>query len=391
MARPDPPATPALAVYVHVPWCRRVCPYCDFAVKAARTPPEADDLAAFRAEAAAWADDPAWSGRRATTLYLGGGTPSLYAPATVAGIVDAVRGAFALDAAAEVTLEANPGTVDASTLRGYRTAGVTRLSLGAQSMQAPVLRTLLRDHGPDDVPHAVAAARAAGIANLSLDLIFGVPGQTMAMLEADLVGLLALEPQHVSAYALTYEEGTPFHRWRASGRLRALDEDDEAAMADLVAERLETAGLGRYEISSWARPGFESRHNTAYWDGSDYLGLGPAAHSFRGAPLPGRRWANLRDPKAWRTAVAARGTAVGEEDALTVERARADFAWTGLRRVRDGVDLAAFRARFGVGLEEALPHAAALERDGLVERRGERLRLSARGLRLADAVAAALL
>jgi len=385
------PAADDFAVYVHIPWCRRICPYCDFPVRAARTPPEGEDLATLRQEIAAWAAAPPWRGRQARTLYLGGGTPSLYTPATVAGIVAAVRDAFALAATAEVTLEANPGTVDLERLQGYRAAGVTRLSLGAQSLDPTVLRTLFRDHQPDDVLHAVTAARAAGFTNLSLDCIYGVPGQTLAMLEADLDAMLALGPEHVSAYALSYEAGTPFARWRASGRLRPVDEDTELAMAECVAARLEAAGLVRYEISSWARPGFASRHNGAYWDGSDYLGLGPAAHSFCAMPLPGQRWVNVRDPRTWRAAVARGGVAVETEERLTVETARADFVWTGLRRVRDGVDLAAFSRRFGLPLDEALPRIARLEREGLVERDGARLRLTARGVWLADAVAAAVL
>lgn len=385
------PAADSFAVYVHVPWCRRLCPYCDFAVRPARTPPESDDLRALQTEIRLWANHPTWRGRPARSLYLGGGTPSLYAPATVAAIVAAVDTAFGLEHGAEVTLEANPGTVDVARLEGYRAAGVNRLSLGAQSLDPHVLRTLVRDHDPDDVVAAVGAARAAGFANVSLDLMFAVPGQSLALLAADVERLLALEPDHVSAYALTYEEGTAFHRWRASGRLRAVDEESEAAMAEWIADRLAAAGLCRYEISSWARPGFESRHNTAYWDGSDYLGLGPAAHSFCALPLPGRRWANLRDPLGWRAAIARGGSGVDTEEALSLETARADFVWTGLRRVRDGVDGRAFRARFGLTVDEALPAVAELERDGLLERRGERLRLSPRGRRFADAVAAALL
>src|SRR5439155_1715088 len=172
----------------------------------------------------------------------------------------------------------------------YRAAGVNRLSLGAQSFHAGHLRTLGRDHGAADVRAAAAAARATGFANLSLDLIFAVPGETLAEWEGDLEAALALGPEHVSAYTLTYEPGTPFHAWRASGRLRAVDEDGEAAMAEAALERLAAAGYARYEVSSFARPGFASRHNTSYWDGSDYLGLGPGAHSFSAEPAPGRRW-----------------------------------------------------------------------------------------------------
>jgi len=231
------------------------------------------------------------------------------------------------------------------------------------------------------------AARAAGFANLSLDLIFAVPGQTLADWEDDLGAALALAPEHVSAYALTYEPGTPFHAWRASGRLRPVDEDGEAAMAERTVERLAAAGYERYEISSFTRPGFASRHNTSYWDGSDYLGLGAGAHSFSAEPAPGRRWANERLPGRYLVAIRERGTAVATEERLSTAQARGEFCFTGLRQTV-GVDLEGFRRRFGVELDAAFPHLERLVTDGLVEASGQRLRLTARGFRFADSVAA---
>src|SRR5581483_107597 len=374
------------ALYVHVPWCRHVCPYCDFNVHAAARVPGAEFAAAVARELAAHASAPPWAGRPVATLYLGGGTPSLLAPDAVASIVDAAR-RTGLVADAEVTLEANPGTVSDASLRGYRAAGVTRLSLGAQSFDARLLRTLGRDHAAADTPAAVAAARAAGFVNVSLDLIYAVPGETVADCEADLDALLALAPPHVSAYALTWEPGTPFAAWRARGRLRAVSEDDEVEMAARIAARLDGAGLARYEISSFARPGFESRHNTRYWDGSDYLGLGPGAHSFSAEPFPGRRSANERDPARWAAAVAARGTAIAAVGVLTEAQARGEFCFAGLRRIA-GVDADAFRRRFGVALATAFPAVERLVADGLVEPAGHCLRLTPRGLLFADAVAA---
>jgi oxygen-independent coproporphyrinogen-3 oxidase len=288
-----------------------------------------------------------------------------------------------------VTLEANPGTVREETLRGFRDAGVNRLSLGAQSFDAALLRTLGRDHAPADVHEAAAASRAAGFDNLSLDLIFAVPGETLAHWAHDLEAAIALGPEHVSTYALTFEAGTPFQRWRDEGRLAAVDEDDEAAMADLACVRLAAAGYERYEISSHARPGFASRHNQRYWDGASYLGIGPGAHSFAAAPPPGRRWANERDPARYRALVSAHGTAVVSSEDLTQARAESDFVVTGLRRL-SGVDLEVFVRRFGRPLDVALPQVATLAADDLVERAGGRLRLTARGLRFADSVWMAL-
>jgi len=379
--------TASFALYVHVPWCRHVCPYCDFNVYASSAPPEAEYTTALVAELAAHAAAPPFAGRRARTVYLGGGTPSLFSPAAVGRFLEAVARGPGVEPGAEITLEANPGTVGRETLAAYRAAGVNRLSLGAQSFQPRLLATLGRDHAAHETRDAVEAARAAGLANVSLDLIYAVPGERVADCAADVECALALAPDHVSAYALTWEPGTPFHRRRAAGRLAPVDDDDEAAMAACVAERLAAAGLARYEISSWARPGRESRHNTSYWDGTDYLGLGAGAHSYAADPPPGRRWRNVRPPAAWRAAVAARGTAVAAEERLTEAQARAEFCFTGLRRTV-GIDVAAFARRFGVPVESAFPHVARLADDGLVERAGERLRLTARGLLFHDSVAA---
>jgi len=370
------------ALYVHVPWCRHVCPYCDFNVYASSAPPEGEYTAALVAELAAHTARPPFAGRSAGSVYLGGGTPSLFSGDAIATLLDAVpRGAEA-----EVTLEANPGTVSRGTLAAYRAAGVNRLSLGAQSFHPPLLATLGRDHTPNDTRRAVDTARAAGFDNVSLDLIYAVPGQTLAHCEADLAAATALAPEHVSAYALTWEPGTPFQRHRASGRLTPVGEDDEAAMAAAVAEHLRSAGLERYEISSWARPGRESRHNGSYWNGTDYLGIGAGAHSYAATPFPGRRWRNERVPAAWRAAVAASGTAIAADDVLTEAEARSEACFTGLRRIA-GIDVAAFAERFGVALEDAFPHVARLVDDGLVERAGQRVRLTARGLLFADSVA----
>jgi oxygen-independent coproporphyrinogen-3 oxidase len=379
--------TAPFALYVHVPWCRRVCPYCDFNVYASSAVPEADDVRAYRDELGAWAARAEWRGRRPETVYLGGGTPSLLSPSAIGAVLDAVR-RLGLPEDAEVTLEANPGTVTAERLAGYRAAGVTRLSLGAQSFQPELLRTLGRDHASDQTRAALESARAAGFGNVSLDLIFGVPGQSLPAWEDDLSRALSLAPEHVSAYALTWEEGTPFHAWRARGRLVPVDDDLESAMIDVAAERLGAAGFRRYEISSWAHAGFESRHNTRYWDGTDYLGIGPGAHSFCATPSP-RRWWNLRLPHRWRDAVAACGTAVDGEELLTEAEARADFVITGLRRLA-GADVAEFERRFAVALRKAFPQLPHLEHEGLLELCEARLRLTPRGLRFADTVGALL-
>jgi putative oxygen-independent coproporphyrinogen III oxidase len=374
------------ALYVHVPWCRHVCPYCNFNVYAARNPPEADYTAALVRELAGWSAAAPFAGRRIASIYVGGGTPSLFSGDAVGRVVATARERFGFDDDVEITLEANPGTVDATSLSAYRAAGVNRLSLGVQSFHARLLERLGRDHTAADTHAAVAAAREAGIQNVSLDLIFAVPGSTLADWASDLERAVALEPAHVSAYALTFEERTPFHAWRKSGRLRALDEDDEAAMGELAAERLPAAGFARYEISSWARPGRASAHNQRYWDGSPYLGIGAGAHSFHPGP-PARRWSTLRQPQAYMEAVGAGRNAVADEHELDEASARGDFVFTGIRRLA-GVDGARFARRFGLSIVAAFPHVPGLVRDGLLEWNGEALRLTPQGLRFADTVAA---
>ena len=377
----------AFALYVHVPWCRRVCPYCDFNVYADRRPPEADYSAALVRELEAWATVPPWAGGRVASVYVGGGTPSLFSADAIGRVLAAATGLFGLEPDAEVTLEANPGTVTATTLRAYRDAGVNRLSLGAQSFAPRLLERLGRDHTPDEAEAAVATAREVGLENVSLDLIFAVPGSTFADWTHDLERAISLQPDHVSAYALTFEEGTPYHSWRRSGRLAAVDEDDEATMAEHTATRLAIAGYERYEISSWARPGHASSHNQRYWDGSHYLGIGAGAHSFDAGPAGAKRWSNLRHPSAYMKAVAAGESPVAETRPLELEEARSDFVFTGLRRLV-GVDDTRFAERFGLGLGDAFPQVPQLVRDGLLEWRGRNLRLSPHGLRFADTVAA---
>ena len=224
---------------------------------------------------------------------------------------------------------------------------------------------------------------------MSLDLIYAVPGTTIETWESDLAAAVALAPEHVSAYALTWEDATPYHAWRARGRLRPLADDTEAAMAETTVAHLEAAGFRRYEISSFARPGRESRHNVGYWDGSDYLGVGPGAHSFSATPAPGRRWSNERLPARWLADVAARGVAIATEERLTGAQARAEFVFTGLRRLA-GVDAVAFERRFGTSLHAAFPQLVRLADDGLVEDAAGRVRLTARGLAFADSVGAEL-
>ncbi len=381
------PARRCFALYLHVPYCRSKCPYCDFNSYAATSWPEERYAQALVEELRCRSAEAPWRGALVDTIFFGGGTPSLFRPSTIGGILDAVARLFPLATPVEVTLEANPGTVTQPHLAGLRSAGVDRLSLGIQSFQPQVLDTLGRIHGVEEARDAITAARSAGFENLSLDLIFGVPGQTRAAWAADVAELLRHAPEHVSAYGLTYEPGTPFHARRARGALTAAGEDDELWMYQHARQELAAASYAQYEISSFARPGRAARHNRHYWRGSDYLGLGAGAHSYASTPGWGRRWANEREPERYMQAVA-RGDAVATREDLSPETAAAEFVFLGLRET-SGIDPERFRARFGCALEELHPEVTVFRDQGFLEESDGRLALSERGLPVADTLFAA--
>ncbi|MBX3028228.1 radical SAM family heme chaperone HemW [bacterium] len=380
----------AFGLYLHIPYCDSKCPYCDFNSYAAKQWPERAYAAALIAEMRAAAAQPAWAAGRVQTIFFGGGTPSLFAPATIAELLAAARAAWPVAADAEITLEANPGTVDEAKLRGFRQAGVNRISFGVQSFHDQHLRTLGRIHSAAEARAAIAAARAAGFANLNLDLIFAVPGQTAEQWNADLQTAVELAPEHISAYGLTYEEGTAFHAQRRSGALTPLPEEAEVAMFTQTRRVLAASGYDAYEISNFARPGRACAHNLNYWRAGAYLGLGAGAHSFAPHPAPGRRWGNEKSPVRYTERATASGTARASEEQLSEAQARGEIAFLGLR-CTDGFALDEFAARFGCDAASAFPHLDRLVRDGLVEIAGDRCRLTARGLLVADSVFATFL
>lgn len=379
-------------LYVHIPYCDSKCPYCDFNSYAVPRWPEADYTAALCRELQTRAAQPAWSGRTVATVFFGGGTPSLFAPASIAAILAGARGLWPFAADAEITLEANPGTVDAAKLAGFRAAGVNRLSFGVQSFQERHLRTLGRIHSAAQAESALGLAHAAGFADVNLDLIFALPDQRIDEWQADLDRACAQGTTHISAYNLTYEEGTAFFHWRAERRLVPLDEDTEFALFTATRRLLAERGFAAYEISNFALPGRACRHNLNYWRGGDYLGVGAGAHSFvRGPQAPwGQRWANRRSPVAFLQAIAATGIAADASEALDRRQAAGEFVFLNLR-CADGMDLDAFSARFGEPFAAMFPHVADLERDGLIVGDAAAVRLSPQGLLLADSIFAGFL
>jgi len=380
------------SLYIHIPWCLSRCPYCDFNTYAAQTWPEEEYAAALVAELSFFCDRAPFRDAVLDTVFFGGGTPSLFAPATIERLLGEIAKRSPINADPEITLEANPGTVDRDRFAGFRGAGVNRLSIGIQSFQPRLLRALGRRHSVAESRIALDAARAAGFHNVSIDLIYAVPTQTLTELEADLAETLSFAPEHVSAYSLLYEPGTPLTRDLREGRVERASDELEATMFEAVHAHLAAAGYAQYEISNHARPGRAARHNQAYWRGGPYLGLGAGAHSFAPGAAPmapeardGVRWQNLREPGRYIAAVRDDGQAVDEHESLTRSQAMGEFCWLGLREAR-GISAGEFLARFGRDLAEVFPHVDGLRRDGLVEDRAGRLALSSRGLLVADSV-----
>lgn len=315
-------------LYVHVPFCRRRCSYCDFAIAVRRRVPAEAFVDAVLAERDRRVEDPRWApGARPSTLYLGGGTPSLLDEAVLRRLIAGLGSAWPLAEGAEVTLEANPEDVTARRAAGWRALGINRVSLGVQSFHPPVLRWMHRAHDVSQVERACAELRGAGIDNLSLDLIFGLPPSLGRDWRVDLARGIALGPTHVSLYGLTVEAHTPLARWVDRGRVRTVPDAGYAAEFLEGHRTLAAAGYQSYEVSNAARPGFRSRHNAAYWRRSAYLGLGPAAHSARDRH---RQW-NERQWEAYRRRVARGESPVSGSEELSGASVALERTYLGLR------------------------------------------------------------
>ncbi len=342
-----------VGIYLHLPFCERICPYCDFAVALAPTlesETEARYVEALCMELAARRSD--FGGRALASVYFGGGTPSLFQPESIHKLLEAIRQAFPHSESTgelETTLELNPSTVEQARLGGFRAAGINRLSIGVQSFDDVQLKRLGRAHRAAVARQTWVAARAAGFDNLSIDLIFAGPSQSRTDLDRDLDELLRWEPEHVSTYELTFEPETPFGRALAAGKMQACDEDRAAEMILQIESRLEAAGFERYEISSYARPGAHSRHNARYWQRQAVLGLGMGAHSteVRSPDHPhGARRANSRKLDEWLRKVEASPGQAGVEETLSAATARGEAVFLALRQ-RSGLSARAFEAEFG--------------------------------------------
>ncbi len=358
-------ALPPLSLYVHLPWCVAKCPYCDFnSHKAGDAPPRQRYVQAIKADLAAEARHA--HGRRVQTIFVGGGTPSLFSPAEIAEILDAARRVFDVADDAEITMEANPGTVEYGSLSAYRAAGVNRLSLGAQSFSADSLRQLGRIHGPGEIIDAFAEATAAAFDSINIDLMYGLPGQTLAMALTDLNKALTLDPRHLSYYHLTLEPNTVFHRRPP----RDLPDDDTAfEMQEACHAVLEAAGYTRYEISAFSKPGFACRHNLNYWLFGDYIAVGAGAHGkitdSQGAI---RRYRKPAHPLAYMEGIV--DTAAPRPPPLNREDIVFEYMLNVLR-LPQGFTTAAFEARTGIGSADLSDRLETCRKKGVLQQTGD--------------------
>ena len=378
----DPSLEP-LAVYIHWPYCARICPYCDFNVykqkaDAGLTPSILSDLTGWRE----------WSGpRKVSSIHFGGGTPSLMSADDVSAIISKVDALWGLGENCEIAIEANPHDADGSKWKAYRAAGINRLSLGVQSFHDPALKLLGRDHNAAEAQMALELAVDI-FPSVSLDIIFGWMGQTEDLLQADLDIALKSGAQHISTYQLTIEEGTAFAKAEARGDIKAVDSDKSADFYDLVRERLMTEGFDHYEVSNFARAGHRSQHNLAYWQGRDYVGVGPGAHGR--LTVGGTRYATEAEmrPQDYQSKVAATGLGLAEKEALSRTAWAEEYLLMGLR-IEEGVSLMRFRNISGHELSGTI--IKELAEGGLLQCDEDKLKATSGGRLLLNSVTGKLL
>ncbi len=378
--------SPGFAVYVHWPFCAAKCPYCDFNSHVRhQAPDQSAYAAAFEQEIAHMAA--LQPGRQVTSMFFGGGTPSLMEPSTVARILEAIDKAWPSRSGMEVTLEANPSSADAGRFRGYREAGVNRLSLGVQSLDDAQLKFLGRLHSADEARNAIDMARET-FPRLSFDMIYARPDQTLDQWESELTAAIDLAADHLSLYQLTIEQGTPFYDLNRNGRLQVPDTEQAAQLYELTQQITNDRGLPAYEISNHAKPGSESRHNLTYWRFGLWAGIGPGAHG-RLSMNDGRHaTSTMRNPEKWLELVNCQGHGMVENDLLSHEDAGDEMLLMGLR-LREGLDVGRYEQEFRRPLDPI--RLGGLVDLGMIERMdGNKIRATPQGWLVLDAVIADL-
>lgn len=385
----EKPIKNSIGVYAHIPYCASKCLYCDFNSAVARTAPErryTDCLIKELASAAKAEDAKAGA---LQTIYIGGGTPSIFSPPPISRLIKAIKELLSpnADENVEITIEINPESIDDEKLDGYGNAGVNRVSIGVQSFNDAMLKTLGRIHTAQKAIDAFILARKAGFDNIGVDLIFALPGQSLNDWKAELQKVVELGAEHISLYGLTIEQNTPFY---AKYKILSTDglpsEEEEAQMYEVAVETLKKAGYVHYEISNFAMPGRLSRHNQRYWYGLDTIGLGAGAHSFVNTPPWGKRHWNEKNPERYMNLVEAGGKASAGGETLTKAQAMTECAMLSLRMIERGIDIAAFCERFGVAPDAAFKNLGMLKDSGLVSITDNAIRLTPRGVLISNEV-----
>ncbi len=389
----------ALGLYIHIPFCERKCPYCDFNTYAGLQSLFQNTVEALCGEMQRWRERLAE--RTISSIFLGGGTPTVLEDAQLAQLFATIHACFRVVEGAEITSEANPGTVDRARFTTLRSLGVNRLSMGVQSLQPTELQFLGRIHGVDDVYRAVEAARSAGFDNLNLDFMFGLPDQRVKQWDDTLSKALGLEAEHLSLYSLIVEPNTPMARWVTEGTIAAPDEDLAADHYELAMQRLADAGYHHYEVSNWAKkrptdsdtmPSLASQHNLLYWRNQEYLGIGPGAHSHlrlqdQASQPVGRRWGNRKPVPSYVKRIA-QGDSVEEfHEQIDTRTAMGETMMLGLRLVDEGVGLERFAALHNLALTSAFKSEVnRLHAQGMLSIDSERVHLSKRGLMVGNQI-----
>jgi oxygen-independent coproporphyrinogen-3 oxidase len=369
-------------LYIHIPFCLKKCPYCDFfSVTDLSLVPAF--LEALKIEMSLVPQPP----QQFDSLYLGGGTPSVLKPHDIADIIRTAKFHFMIASGSEITIEINPGTVKAEDLNHYKKSGINRINIGVQSFRDANLKFLGRIHSSRDAAESIKQARQTGFANLGLDLIYGIPGQTKSSWIEDLAKAVTFEPQHISCYLLTYEQGTPLDRNRQKGCFRPIDEKSVVRLFQATAEFLNSHGYHRYEISNFAVSNdLRSRHNQKYWSSAPYIGLGPSAHSY--IP-PMRRW-NHPDVSQYINDLATGKIPVCGKEELTVEQQMIETVYLGLRRT-EGIDLASFERKFGNSLLQLfIEELNKFEENGYLQTSQDHCALTPKGMLFLDSIASML-
>ena len=376
----------ALTIYVHIPFCIQKCGYCDFNAYRYRPDAARAYLTALRGEIAHTAATQTWAGYHVPSVYFGGGTPSTLAAEDLTSLLSLIASGFPVQGDAEITLEADPGTIDLAGLEALRAAGFNRISIGVQAFDDGLLKQLDRLHSAADARCALTWARRAGFMDLNLDLMLGLPEQSRPAWERSLHEATAFAPTHISVYGLTIEERTPFHRRQQRGQLVLPDEEAQVAMFEGADRLLTAAGYVHYELSNYALPGWRSCHNLHYWQHGEYLGFGAGAHAY----LNGYRRENERLPWRYVRSIAKDGSAAGAPEFIDRARRIHEGLMLGLR-LRDGIDLHAFAQGYGVDLTTAYAEPIAeLTESGYLLGTDSHLRLTDRGRLVVDAILARL-